>query len=177
MLTAEAVVSTTTVPAAYVQPRPLLRAPERTASAQLLEYEHAHWVALPLHTTIEVLESPKIVEVPGAAGRCRALASWRGQWLPVLDLQTWVNASAQAPLISARHLLVVAYQMAAFTPICHGAIKLPFLLETVEVSDSAQCPLPTDSRLWSQIASACFKHNEHVVPVLDTRRLFGLASL
>jgi hypothetical protein len=171
MVIAEAIVSTTASPEVVQQPRP--RVSDRTASARLLEYERGHWVALPLHTTIEVLESPKIVDVPGTVDYCHALSSWRGQWLPVLDLQTWASAHVQEASVCARHLLVVAYQVAAFAPICHGAINLPFFLETVEVSDTAQCPLPTDSDVWLRVASSCFKHDGHVVPILDTGRLFS----
>jgi hypothetical protein len=160
------------VPLQQLEPQP--RTVDRTASARLLEYERGRWVALPVHTTIEVLDSPRTVEVPGAAYYCCSLIKWRQQWLPVLNLQALVHAH---PLDKAQqqpqHVLIVAYQLAAFKPLHYGALHLPFFPETVEVADSAQCPLPVDSDLWSLIASSCFKHDGHVVPVLDTARLFG----
>jgi hypothetical protein len=157
------------VPLQQLQPRTV----DRTASARLLEYERGRWVALPVHTTIEVLDSPRTVEVPGAAYYCCSLIKWRQQWLPVLNLQALVHAHLQDKAQLPQHLLVVAYQVAAFKPLQYGALHLPFFPETVEVADSAQCPLPSDSDLWPLIASSCFKHDGHVVPVLDTGLLFG----
>jgi chemotaxis signal transduction protein len=165
-------------PLVTISPSPKVLQPqapvaERVAFARLMAYEPGCWVALPTHTTIEVLDSPKMVEVPGAAYYCRALTNWRKQWLPVLDLQALVHAHAQDDAPPPRHLLVVAYQLAAFERLRYGALYLPSFPETLEISDRAQCPMPTDSDLWPSIALSCFEHQGHAVPVLDTGRLFS----
>jgi CheW-like domain len=144
-----------------------------TAVARLLEYERGHWVALAQHATLEVLDDATVVEVPGSAYYCTGLTRWQGNWLPVIDLQVLLHAYRKEYALPSRYLLVVAYQTAAGEPLCHGAISLPSLPATVAVSDSAQCALPGDCDLWSQLALSCFEHEGRAVPILDTARLFA----
>jgi CheW-like domain len=142
------------------------------AVARLLEYERGHCIALPQHTTLEVLDEPKVIDVPGAAYYCTGLTQWQGNWLPVLDLQVLFRAYRPDYARPARYLLVVAYQPEPGQPLRHGVISLPGLPVTVAVSDSAQCALPDDCDLWSLLALSCFEHEGRAVPILDTARLF-----
>ncbi len=144
-----------------------------TVAAQLLQYDRECFVALPVHTTIELLDQAPVVEVPGAAYYCNGLTRWRGQWLPVLDLHALVNAYRKEYAPKTRYLLIVAYQTVPRAPVRHGAIALPVLPGTVRVSDSAACELPSDSDLWPLLASSCFQIKGRAVPILDTGRLFG----
>lgn len=147
------------------------------APARLLHYSAGHSVALPVHTTIELLDSPVIVEVPGAAHYCQQLVNWRGQWLALLDLEALLHARTDTPAatlaVAPPYVLIVAYQCAPRSPVEHGAIGLPALPQTVSVSDQMAYPLPADSALWPQLALSCFVHEERAVPILDSARLFA----
>jgi chemotaxis signal transduction protein len=143
-----------------------------TAPAQLLEYAHARYVALPQHTTLEVLEQPQIVPVPGSAYYSVGLAKWQNRWLPVIDLHVLLQAYRKQYAAPTRYLLVVAYQTGPRAPVQHGVIALPMLPVVVTVSDDTLCPLPTDSDLWPHLALSCFEYQGSPVPILDTGRLF-----
>lgn len=144
-----------------------------TAPARLLRYDREREVALAVHTTLELLENAKVVELPGAAYYCTGLTKWQGRWLPVIDLHVLVHAYRKEYAPKARYLLVVAYQSAPRAALRHGAISLPAMPETVDVSDNASCPLPNDSDLWPLLALSCFSHEARAVPILDTARLFA----
>lgn len=162
-------------------PAPALNAELALAPARLLHYSAGHSVALPVHTTIELLDSAVTVEVPGAPHYCQQLVRWRGQWLALLDLEallhagtgTTAAATATAAAVAPRYVLVIAYQCAPRSPLEYGAIGLPALPQTVSVSDQMACPLPADSALWQQLALSCFAHEERAVPILDSARLFA----
>jgi chemotaxis signal transduction protein len=162
---------------ALVSAAPVLRdlgsvATRPAASARLLRYERGRRVALPLHTTLELLDQAVVVEVPGSMYYCNGLTRWQGEWLQVIDLHALLNAYRKDHAPRARYVLVVAYQPAPRQPLRHGAIALPSMPETVQVNDQSTCALPTDSDLWPLISLACFKHDGREVPILDTARLF-----
>ena len=145
------------------------------APARLLQYKPDGCVALPVHTTIELLDGPLMIDVPGATGYCNRLVRWRGQWLALLDLDTLLHACTGAGRAGApRYALVVAWQHAPGWPVEHGAIGLATLPQTVGVGDQAGCELPADSALWPLLALSCFRHEGHEVPILDTARLFAV---
>jgi hypothetical protein len=148
-------------------------APAMRAPARLLEFDRNRHVALPVHATLEVIEQPEIVRVPGAAYYMLGMLRWNGRQLPVLDLCTLLNAHAKAGAPRLRHALIVAYQTAPRQPIEHAAIATASLPQTVQVGDDAQCPLPDDGDLWPLISISCFQHQGQRVPVVDIGRLFG----
>jgi hypothetical protein len=142
--------------------------------ARLVEYGSGHRVALPPHTTLEVVEHPVAVHLPGAAYYGWGLLSWQGQWLPMIDLDAVLRAypgeqHAKAP----RYALVVAFQRGAGHEIEHGAIGLASLPPAVEVYDRNSCDLPQGSDLWPTIALSCFEFEGAAVPIIDTAKLFG----
>jgi CheW-like domain len=142
--------------------------------ARLLQYKPEGCVALPVHTTIELLDGPLIIDVPGAARHCNRLVRWRGQWLALLDLDTLLHGCSGADRAGVpRYALVVAYQHAPGWPVAHAAIGLATLPQTVGVANQAGCKLPADSALWPLLALSCFWHEGHAVPILNTARLFA----
>jgi CheW-like domain len=143
------------------------------APARLLEFDWNRHIALPVHTTIELIEQPEITPVPGAAYYTIGMLRWQGRHLAVLDLCTLLNAHTKAGAPRLRHALVVAYQTAPRGPVRHAAIATIGLPQTVRVGDAAQCPLPGDGDLWPLLAVSCFMHQGHRVPIVDTGRLFG----
>lgn len=143
-----------------------------SAPAHLLEFARGRWVALPPHTAIELIDGSTICDVPGAAYYCSQLAAWRGQWLPLLNLETLINGYPPEFPATMRFTLVVAYQRMRGAPIEHGAVALPATPRVIQVSDASQCALPTDSDLWPLLALSCFQHEGFPVPILDSARLF-----
>ncbi len=147
--------------------------PEARAPARLLEYKRGCFVAFPAHATIGLLENPEVVPVPGAPYYCLGLMPWQGRQLPLLDLDTLLRAYPAAAPPDSGHVLVLAYQGAPGRALEYGAVCAPWLVQMIQVTDSQQCELPPDSDLWPWISLACFEHEGHAVPVLDTARLFG----
>lgn len=146
------------------------------APARLVEYAPGRWIALPVHTTIELLEHPRPAIVPGAAGYAWGLLGWQGQRIPMIDLEALCRAQPHDERAAApRYALVVAFQRGPRQAVEHGAIGLSEMPQTVTVRDAAACGLPQDSPLWPRVALACFRHGEQAVPVVDTGRLFGRA--
>ncbi len=143
------------------------------APARLLEFDHGRFVALPVHTTIELIERPAIVGVPGAPYYMPGTLRWQAQQIVLLDLCALLNAHPKAGAAPARHALVVAYQTAAGQPIRYAAIATASLPQTLQISDASQCALPQDSDLWPLIALSCFEHEGRRVPIIDTGRLFA----
>ena len=150
------------------EPDTALRAP-----ARLVEFDRHRFIALPVHTTLEIVEQPQIIGVPGAPYYALGMMRWQGRHLAVLDLCTLLNAHPKAGAPKLRHALVVAYQTAPWRPLEYAAIATAGLPQTVQVSDDMHCPLPDDSDMWPLIAAACFSHQRMPVPVVDTGRLFG----
>lgn len=143
------------------------------AAARLLEYQRGRFVAFGAHSTLELIERPTVVTVPGAPYYCRGLMAWQGRQLPLLDLHTLLRAYPDDYAQPLRHVLVLAFQRAPREPLEYGALCAPSLLQMIDVADSQQCALPGDSDLWPWISMACFEYQGQSVPVLDTARLFS----
>lgn len=150
--------------------------PGARAIARLLAWAPGRWVALPPHTTLEVIERPQPVAVPGAPRHALGLLAWQRQWLPMIDLRALLENGAPA---STRppYALIVAWQPAPGARVAHGALALDALPETVSVEDRAACPLPQDDGIeWTGRALACFSHSGRPVPILDTGSLLNASQ-
>ncbi len=142
------------------------------ALACVLEYAADSFIALPVHAGVELVESPRLVPVPGMPYFCRGLVAWQARQLPLIDLQAYlggVDAPAAPPF---SHVLIVAYQVAPGLAIGYGAFCAPSLVRMVEVLDSDQCPLPGDQARWAGSAISCFLHQGRAIPVLEPSRIF-----
>jgi chemotaxis signal transduction protein len=155
--------------------QPVKVAAVRRGVARVLEYARERYVALPPHTTIELLETPTIIQVPGAAAYAHGLMSWQGVWLPVINLELLLHGDAthQRAANAPRYALVVAYQPAPRQAMAHGAIALSVLPQFTAVTDDMQCEWPDDNPRWPQLALSCFQHEGHAAPILDSSRLFA----
>src|SRR5262245_49404097 len=98
------------------------------ARAQLLEYRRGRFVAFPLHTTLELLERPTAVRVPGAPYYGCGLIAWQGRHLPLIDLHTLMRAYPEDHPPHAEHALVLAYQRASGQQLEYGAVCAPSLV-------------------------------------------------
>lgn len=143
------------------------------ASARLIEYANNSYFVLPPHTTVEIIDHPAIVAVPGAAYYAYGLMKWQEHYIPIIDIDTLLRAYHDMPGNTVpRYALVVAYQRAPGAPIEHGALGLAALPQTIEVGDEAWCDLPASSDLWPLLALSCVRYHSAIVPILDTAKLF-----
>jgi hypothetical protein len=145
---------------------------QASAVARLIEYAPDRWIALPAHVTLELLERPQPVPVPGAAAHACGLLAWQGRYVPMIDMGALLQPDAGLTAEPALYALVVAFQSAPGMPVEHGAIRALELPRTVAVADDAACELPTDSALWPGLALSCIECEGRVVPIVDTGRLF-----
>ena len=146
---------------------------KKTAPARILEYTEGHRLALPLHTTLEIVEDPEIVPVPGAAPHAIGLLSWQDNWIAVIDLARLLQPQEMiAGEDKPKYVLVLAYQRVAGEPLEYCAVVLPVLPATTFVDNDMYCDLPEDSPLWPQISLSCFSYQDQPTPIVDTGRLF-----
>lgn len=131
------------------------------------------WIALPPHTTLEIVEHPQSVAVPGAAPHALGLMQWQGRRIALIDaavLLRGVSPRTTPP----RYALVLALQPHAGAAVGHGAIALDALPESVTVSDDDASAAPDDAR-WQCVALSCFIRAGRNIPVVDTAKLFAQA--
>ena len=89
-----------------------------SAAARLIEYAHGAFIALPPHTTLEIIEHPVFLVVPGAANYAYGLMPWQGRHIPLIDLDAVQRAHESLHRTAApRYALVVAYQSAPYAPL------------------------------------------------------------
>ena len=147
---------------------------QRLAPARILEYAQNRRIALPIHTTLEIVEDPEIFPVPRSAPHGIGLFYWQERWLPVIDLgHLFQQADLSVAIEKLRSVLVIAYQRVPGQALEYGAIVLPLLPETIFIGDDASCALPEDSPLWPEISLSCFTYKDAATPIVDTGRLFG----
>ena len=147
------------------------------AVARIIEFAPGRRAALPPHTTLEIVEDPRPVPVPGASRHAYGLLTWQQRRIPMIDLDALLDGGSSAgPPAAPRFALVVAWQDAPGEPVQQGAIALQQLPQTVEVHDAQQCDLPRDSDGWPYLATACFSHAGQAVPIVDTARLFNAGA-
>ncbi|MBC5768036.1 chemotaxis protein CheW [Ramlibacter albus] len=142
-----------------------------TSRAWLLPLRRGGWWALPSHATLEVVEQPRAVPVPGAPRHALGLLAWQGRWIALLD----VDVLAGEPVLEQpRYALVVAWQPAPGRPLEHAAVALDALPELFLLpQDCPACELPEPAGVWRHYAVSCFVHGGHAVPIIDSARLFG----
>jgi hypothetical protein len=54
-----------------------------------------------------------------------------------------------------------------------GALCAPSLVRLMELADGQQCRLPETSTVWPGVSLSCFQYEHHVVPILNTGRIFA----
>jgi hypothetical protein len=152
-------------------------AEEIHAQARLLEYKQGSYVAFAPHVTVGLVHQPQLISVPGAPNYALGLIPWDGRYIPLIDLASLLHTFPQGKIPAVDHVLVLAFQRAPGEPLEHGAVCAPYLVKTVEVTDSRQRALPDDSHLWPLTAISCFEFQGAAVPVLDTALVFGQTYL
>jgi chemotaxis signal transduction protein len=144
----------------------------RLAPARVLAYSPGRRVAFPEHCTVALHETPPVFGVPGAPAHCLGLMDWAGNLVPLLDLRILADGGQPAGEFPA-HVLILAWQPAAGAALQHGAICAPSLVTMERVGDEQRCEPPADADGLRACAASHFTVEGCVVPIIDTRLLFG----
>ncbi len=142
------------------------------ARAWLLNYAPSRYFSLPLQACHELIQSPRIITVPGMARYALGLLYWRGQWLPLLDMHSLITGKPIQTTRNIQHYLIVAYR-GEQGRVAYASLVLSEFPQVVEVSDDSICALPKMHGFdWHRIASSCFRHVDSRVPIVDGEKLF-----
>ena len=144
--------------------------------ARLLAFAPGRFLALAPHATLELLEAPQPVAVPGGAAHALGLLAWQGQRIAMIDLAAVLGLASPAPEAPLpRYALVVAYQPTGAAAPAFGAIGLAALPRMEVLDDVEPCGLPLDGLPWSRVAISCMRCDGEAVPIVDTALLFAPA--
>lgn len=138
-----------------------------SSKAILIEYAKELYAAIAFAHMEEVLDEPASIHVPLAPLHCNTLIEWRGDWLPLFDLNIWSGSLKD----EAKHFCaVISYQSSQDASRRYGCLRSISFPHIVEVDDLAAAPLPHPR--WKGFAKACFKRSEQAIPVLDLAALY-----
>lgn len=138
-----------------------------SSKAILIEYANKQYAAIALAHMEEVVDTPMSIPVPLAPLHCNTLVEWRGDWLPMFDLNIWSGSSKN----NEKHLcVVISYRASHGAPLRYGCLRSISFPHIVEVDDSAAAALPGSQ--WKGFAKACFDMEGQATPILDLAALF-----
>ncbi|MBG9389572.1 chemotaxis protein CheW [Caenimonas aquaedulcis] len=141
--------------------------------ARLLAYAPGHTVAFAQHCAVALAETPEIFEVPGQPAHCLGLIEWAGKLVPLIDLHLLIAGSTALSTGVPGHVLILSWQAESGHALQYGAVCAPSLVTGALVSDADRCEMPADVPVLATLAFAFFLRGDCVVPIIDTRRLFG----
>jgi chemotaxis signal transduction protein len=143
--------------------------------AWLVEIGGGTRVALGGQRVLEYLLSPPVHTLPRMPAHCCGVLVWREQLIPFLDLARILPRTSRAAEPGTFRAVVLAYQESPGLPLRYGALAVCSAPVETWVSDKMACALPENLPELSQFASSCFAHQQELIPVLDTKRLFTAA--
>lgn len=144
------------------------------ASARLVSWAPGRFLALAPHATLEIVERPQAIAVPGQAPHALGLLAWHRRHVPLVDLRTVLDPGGPRAAAAFPYALVVVGRDTPGAPATFAALALRELPETVRVRDGDACALPDGRTPWHRIAVSCFTHGGDAVPVVDVPRLLAL---
>jgi chemotaxis signal transduction protein len=120
-----------------------------------------------------LVDRPQLFDVPHTPAGCGRVFAWNQDIIPVWDVPRSLGVTDQP--VEASVLAIIAFQLHRDSPVVVAGIALVAPPVRIVISDPASCALPDPARAWQRIAHACFQHGEQVLPVLDFRKMFGVA--
>ncbi len=138
-------------------------------NAWLLDFGQSLRAAVGARVLLQILDKPKLHEVPCTPPYCRSVLAWQGRLLPVMDMAARLTGKAQKP----QYLVVAGYQENPDDPVRFGALLLSAAPLVIAVADAQACPLPEQPAGWSQFACSCFEHQGAAIPVLHPGLIFS----
>jgi chemotaxis signal transduction protein len=162
-------------PVPHQEAQALLEIPasQARALACVLEYRANAFVALPIHSGVELLEPPIITPVPGMPAFALGLISWQRRHLPLIDIDALLHGKPVRHDSLIDHVLVVAYQAQRNALLEYAALCAPHLVRMTEVTNHQACLLAPHLSGLKAWVLACFKYQGQSVPILDLARIFA----
>lgn len=145
------------------------------ATARVVDIDWIHPVALPPHVTLELIEQPQILAVPGSKLFLTGLLYWQQRWIPILNIRALL-LGADRP-IDSKYCLVVTYKSQQSSVIQFGGIITNKIVQNIPVNNEDFCELPRGSLLWQKVAKSSFLLNGQAIPIIDTTALFGFNNI
>jgi len=143
---------------------PELEQQSETTSAWLLAVSQSFNIAVAQVVVAEYILEPEIKLVPGSIDYCNQVLSWRGNFIPVMDLSVLLG---DEPLDS-KNIAVIAYQEYEGQSIQYAAIKLYTGVEQIEVSDESMCEVPDEfPEIMIPLLDSIFMHQDKIVSVIN----------
>lgn len=140
------------------------------STAWLLDFGEGRKAAVGERELLHLVPQAELFDVPLTPAHCAQVLSWQERLLPVWDLHVWLGDSPEPS--EAKLVAIIGYQPRSTTQPSFGALLLSEAPERILVGDEQFCELP-DGQPWPMIASSCFRHGEHAVPILDLAVMFS----
>lgn len=138
-------------------------------NAWLLDFGQSVRAAVGARILLQIIDNPKLLDVPCTPPYCRSVMSWQGRLLPVMDMAARLHGLPQTP----HYLLVVGYQDSPDEPMRYGALLVSAAPVAIAVGDAQSCPLPEQPAGWGRYACSCFEYQGAAIPVLHLGRIFS----
>jgi len=133
-------------------------------SAWLLAVSESFNIAVGEAVVAEYILQPEINFVPGSIGYCNEVLSWRGDFIPVMDISVLLG---REPL-DAKNVAIVAYQEYEGQNLQYVALKLVTEVTQIEVSDESMCETPENyPEVMEPITDSLFIHQGKLTSVID----------
>lgn len=142
-----------------------------TAVARLVDIDWVHPIALAPLVTLELIEQPEILPVPGSKLFLSGLLYWQQHWIPVINIRPLL-LGVDRP-ITPKYCLIVSYKNKQTNAVSFGAVVTNKIAQDVVVSNDDFCELPHGNPIWMQIASSSFLLKEQAIPIIDSSALFN----
>lgn len=142
----------------------------KTASARIIKISELQSVAISPIQTLELIESPELLKVPGAKRHFSGLLHWQEYWLPVIDLYSLLYGDVREP----KYALIVVYRDQASGTLQRGALLVDNIVNTENVTNQQFTALPNDSGIWRRIADSCVTIQNKATPILNLSKLFSI---
>lgn len=125
---------------------------------------------------LKYIEYPEqLVTLPGLPAYCEQGFIWREQFVPILNLLGLATRRRLAETRAEKMVAVVAYEQAGQSSLGIGALNLEGPPQHVTLApDQAEASSQLDG-VWALLASAAFRTQDSVYPVLNLEQLFNTA--
>jgi len=141
------------------------------SAAWLVHFGGGESAVLGERELLHLVPQPALLAVPRTPAHCRHVIQWQNRLLPVWNVLEWLRpgvGNTHAQLVA-----VVGYQLRRKEMPRFGAIMLGEPPSRIKVSDIQACELPEGRSGLDKIASACFRHEQKPMAVLDLPRMFS----
>ncbi len=136
-------------------------------NAWLLDFGTSLRAAVGTRVLLQILDAPKLHEVPCTPAWCHSVLSWQGRLLPVMDMAVCLGEAPQ----ERRLVAIAGYQDRPGGTLHFGALLLAAPPQAIAVGDAQSCALP--ETFPAEFAISCFDHEGAAIPVLHLARIFS----